>query len=107
MPILSLLEQNLFYANWEILYKKAKKKSAIFCAFAINYVVNVSHETRFLVSIHHHCFTFLGIKKENVVPCPTMLLTEIFPSCASTMFFAIASPNPVPDLPLVLALSAL
>ena len=37
-----------------------------------------------------------GKLKENVLPSSTLLSTQIFPPCASTSSFAMASPSPTP-----------
>ena len=40
-----------------------------------------------------------GKVKMNFVPTPSSLSTQIFPSCTSTIPFAMVSPNPVPFSP--------
>ena len=39
---------------------------------------------------------FLGMVKKNVAPFPSSDSTHMRPPCRSTIFFAIASPTPVP-----------
>ena len=48
---------------------------------------------------------FLGNSIEKVVSLSTMLFTDIFPLCCSTMALAIDSPSPYPPLSLARDLS--
>jgi hypothetical protein len=50
---------------------------------------------------------WMGRKIVNVVPCPSWLSSVMAPICISTIFLAMESPNPLPPLVGVRALSAL